>query len=737
MTASIWLAAGLTLAAAAAGEPNLVPWPQSVESAAGGMELTAATRLAAGDEKLLPLARAVAEEVFLLTGRRPKVVNGKARPGDVGLVLDKSLGGEAYTLRVTDRAVVRGGDYAAVAMGTVTLLQAMRVEGGKATLPGLAVSDRPASPYRGLLIDVARQWHSVDVLEQLIVMCRLYKIRYLQLHLTDNESFTFPSRAFPQLATVSKGKRRHYTPAELKALVRFADERGVTLVPELEGPGHAGRLRRVEPFALKGISVINMADEAVYKAMDTLVGEICDVFRSSPYFHIGADEAWLKGVGETPAEKAYMKAHGLADAYELYCHYIVRMHEIVKARGKRTIVWEGFHGSGSKHVEVPRDVLVMPFESAYNRPDRLASLGYTLINTAWKPLYVVNNKRWPAEYIHGKWNVRLWEHHVQRGLHIQLPEAAAVLGAQMCAWEQPEHREVPSLRGRLPAMAERLWNADAGRSCADFARRRRATDEVLERLILPVTVRAEGLLAPGDNTFHRPLSVRMGCSAKGVVRYTLDGTEPTAQSPAYASPVQIAETHARRTGRDRRMVATLLARAFDAAGRPIGYTERCEYEHITPRLRYRLYLPPASGRFEKMPDFDKLRPSRSGFMGRFAPHVHDAPGLGYALVMAGRIDVPADAEYTLGIRTNDGQGQLLIDGRAVVTRAKGGWHRHDTAKVRLTRGTHGVEVRYYYNLFANYLSLTCQAAGMEKPRDLSELLVPIAPPAQASASAGG
>ncbi|HUS91586.1 MAG TPA: family 20 glycosylhydrolase [Phycisphaerae bacterium] len=719
------------------GGLRLVPWPKAATMAEGKLELAASARIVPAEEKLLPLAKVLAEEFHLLTGRRLEAAKAKAGPGDVSLVVDTSLSSESYVLRVTDRAEVRGGSYAAAAMGTATLLQAMTLQDGKLTLPRMTIEDGPAGAYRGVLIDVARQWHSIDVLKQLVVMCRLYKINYVQLHLTDDQSFTFPSKAFPDLPTVSGETRRHYTLEELRDLVRFADERGVTLVPEFEGPGHAGRLRKVEPFGLKGVSVINMADEAVYKALDTLVGEMCDVFRSSPYFHIGADEAWLKGVGETDAEKAYMNAHGLSSPYELYCHYIVRMNEIVRRHGKRTIVWEGFHGDGSKAVRIPRDILVMPFESAYNRPDNLASLGYTLINTAWKPLYVVNNKRWPPRYIYESWNVRLWEHHVQRDLHIQLPETADVIGAQMCAWEQPEWDEVPSLRGRVPAMGERIWNPQAGRSYEDFDARWRVADDVLERLILPVSIDAKGLLAAGDNAFSDPLALHMTATAPGTIRYTLDGAEPTAQSPAYTGPVQLTAGHARKTGRDRRTIATVMARLFDADGQAVAYAERAEFEHITPKVRYRLYLPPKSGRFDALPDFDSLRPARTGYMGEFSSAVHDAPALGYGLVLEGRIDVPADGEYTLGIRTNDGTGQLFVDDRPVVTRAKGGWHEHDTAKVHLGKGPHRVRVTYCYNLFANYLSLTYQAADMKRPGGLSELLVPLAPAPQPSASAGG
>jgi hypothetical protein len=182
----------------------------------------------------------------------------------------------------------------------------------------------------------------------------------------------------------------------------------------------------------------------------------------------------------------------------------------------------------------------------------------------------------------------------------------------------------------------------------------------------------------------------------------------------------------------------VLARLFDESGRPVGYTQRRQFEHIAPAVRYSLYLPPVAGRFEAMPDFAPLSPARRGFMARFSSHVHGAPALGYALVLEGRINLPADGPCTLGIRTNDGQGRLYVDGRLVATRAKGGWHEHDLATVQLVKGPHEVRVEYYYNLFANYLSLTYKTGDMKKAEDLSRLLVPLGSArADAARAAGG
>ena len=563
---------------------GLVPWPQSLKAGGGDLKITAASRIVFSRVSLAPLAQVLSDEIWLSTAVRLKVASWAEAAGDIVLAVDPQLKGEQYELAVTDRAVVNGGNYRAVAWGAVTLLQALEPAsaGGGLRAARMTVEDKPVAAYRGLLVDVARQWHPVEALRPLIEMCRLYKINYVQLHLNDQQSFTFPSKAFPSLATVEKGKRRTYTLEEITGLVRYADERGVTLVPEMEGPGHhSGALRTL--WGRKGTSCMDLGSEKTYEGMDVLVGELCEVFASSPYIHIGADECDLSGVGESDEEKAFMAKHGLQGKGGLYNYYIVRMNEIIRKRGKQTISWEGFHNDGAGGVKIPKDILVMPFESTYNPANNLVAHGYTVINTAWKPLYVVGNKKWPAQYIYENWNLWLWEHHINTKCHIQLKKTDPVLGAQMCAWEQAADVELPSTRERLHAMSERIWNPEAGRTYADFAARAVRTDRLLDRLLGRVDMQAEGLSGgerQGYRYFWNPITLKLSCPAIGTIRYTLDGSEPTAESPKVTGPITLAKEQTRVeklffNSRTKRYdasgdVVCVRARIFDNAGKPLG-----------------------------------------------------------------------------------------------------------------------------------------------------------------------
>lgn len=263
--------------------PDIVPAPRSVEVSQGNLVLGA--RVVAGQAELRPLAGILVDEMRLLTGKKMSVVPEEPGAGGILLEIDKRLTGEEYVLETGDMAVVRGGNYMAVAMGTVSLLQAVSVREGAVIVSRMTVKDRPVASYRGLLIDLARKWHKPETVKQIVVMCRWYKIGYLQLHLTDDQSFVFPSQAYPQAATSG----RSYTSEELRELEVFARDRGVVIVPELEAPGHSRALRQALPQlnCSAGGAAICPGKESTYEVLDKLTGEMAAVFQTTPYFDIG------------------------------------------------------------------------------------------------------------------------------------------------------------------------------------------------------------------------------------------------------------------------------------------------------------------------------------------------------------------------------------------------------------------------------------------------------------------
>ncbi len=726
----------------AADDPsvNLIPWPKTVRTTAGTCELTPASRIVIADPKLEPLANVLSDELHHLSGIRFKTSTGQPGSGDIALVSDPKLKDEQYTLAVTDRAEIRAGSYRGAAWGTITLIQALAPQSRElARLPRIQVADEPAVAYRALLIDCARQWHPPQVIKDVIVMCRLYKINFLQLHLTDDQLFTFPSKAFPSLPTVEKGQRRHYTREELLDLVRFADERGVTIVPELETPGHSAKLRRVEPFGRPGLGCIVMADENTYEAFDQLIGEMCEVFKSSPYFHMGGDEASLSGADTTPEDKAYMAKHGLKSIHDLYLHHIVRIDRIIKKHGKQSILWGGFNSDGNESVKLPADIIAMVWEVRGAGPR--APIRRPIINAAWKPLYVVGNKAWLPEYLLEKWNIRLWQFHMNNDAGVQLPPSQPVLGAQMCAWEQAAENEIPSIRWRLPAMAERIYHPESGQPCADYARRFVHTDGLLDMLYCPVRADFEGLTGDAtERAFTDTLAIRLSALTRGTIRYTLDGSEPDDTSPSYASPITVRAAdvkpenylYSRAHGRHLRNSARLHLKfaCFDAEGKPVGQVREEILYAIKPLVRAMIYYSPKM--FDNTRDDWKTardwentgaKPDREAIWPNLVFSVPSGNRgavfvpLCSGVVAKGRFQIPQDGKYVFLYAENG--GEVYLNG-SLATRSNEGL----LLPVDLKAGVHDVEVRYAHPHAFQHGSQLLVYAVLKEGRDLASLLDP-------------
>lgn len=502
--------------------PALVPMPQDVRGGEGRLALTKQSRIlymergtAAGLEgSLKPLADVLAGEIELLTGLRLEVAAiegaGPARGGDIALsftagakiVADEVLQDQSYELVIDrSRIVIHSASFKGVAFGTSTLLQCLSIEGDHFSFPAIVVRDAPHAAYRGLMIDVARQPHSIETLREAIRMARLYKIRYLHLHLTDDQHFTFPFEP----VTSKLENNFSYSRQELEDLVAYADARGVTIIPEMDLPGHSSRLMQ-SGYLDPGKSHYDVADPANYERIGKIIDAILDVFHTSPYFHIGGDES---GAGDrlVPFLAAVNKR--------------IRGYPEVKKR--RLMVWEGFHGAPTDQLPAtgPDRIIVHSWESSYNAPWDLLNAGYTLINSSWKPLYVVGNggtwhpgrpiKQWTPEVLYG-WNKDLFMHW-QPGRAVfedahpdpdgdddrtdhqwdaeRVGKAGQILGGQLIFWEQSQETVVPDLRHKLPAVAERLWNPEAGSTFQAFTSRAKEVDTSLFKLVQPVAILPE------------------------------------------------------------------------------------------------------------------------------------------------------------------------------------------------------------------------------------------------------
>jgi len=558
---------------------SLLPTPKEIKVSGGMLELKSSAKIVAASRELAPLAAVLSGEIQNLTGLKLATAEGQGRPGDVVLKLDPSLaGGEAknwpHTLTVGDDVQAVGGDYNAVALATSSILQLLQVKGQTVALPKLTLSDYSAAEYPGVMLDVARQNNTLADVRDCVNLLRLYKVRYLHLHLNDQESFVFPSKVQPKLGATNGSahggpKCEQWNRDELLATIQYADQRGVTLVPELETVFHSASMQRDMPDVYGTFGVLDMGSDKMYtEGLNPLIEEMSGVFKSSPFFHIGCDEAGIGGVMGQPKTKEYMAKHNLKDGDEVYRFHINRLDKVVKAQGKRTIVWQD--------CPLPpdnKDIICMVWHIDWNHGSvpQLTQEGRPTIQVTWTP-----SCGWPVKALYG------W-----RPFDEQVKPGRLAMGSQLVLWEQNGSVAVPFLRQKMPGRQQFTHSPESPITYEEFAAKLTHTDSLLDPLSTGIAVTETGLsqsvsqwlqeggvgLMP-DYIFAKDLTLTFKSKVAGAkVRYTgtqvkqfhpfrFFGTEPKADSPEASGPVKI--------GQPEGEAVCVQARLFDGGGKPLG-----------------------------------------------------------------------------------------------------------------------------------------------------------------------
>jgi len=561
--------------AQAADSPALLPTPKSLQMGQGEMPLTPASRIIAADAKLKPLAEIFSGEIRILANLKLTVAEDAPRPGDIVLKINPALRADqdiltvqnrqvtrtrdyAHTIAVDQQAVVEGFDCRAVCEGTATILQAIVLRDGRVFLPRMTVKDWPYADYTGIMIDCARQEQPIYVLKSAVEAARFWKVRYLHLHLTEDSAFTFPLKCYPQVGSHNDGSAKVYDLNELKVLVAYADARGVTLVPELEGPGHNTALQRDLPevFGDASMRIMDIANDNIYPALEKIIGEMCEVFKSSPYFHIGGDEVEFAFFINRPATQEYMKKHNMREAEkggkdDLLQNYVQHVNEIVKKNGKKAIFWGGWQGP--PQVPALNDAIIY---SWFRGAAEAQKAGFATITVPWE-----------IKVPFPQWDIF-------SSNDVQLSRQDKVLGACRPMWEMSCETLACAWISGMAERQERTWGPDTKIVEPEFRKRQSVCDARMDKLVRPVRISVEGKVIdpPGgpDGIFYDgPLTVTLSSAVTGGrIRYTLDQTEPKANSPLYDKPLHLSES------------AMVRAALFDESGAIIGnisLSPRCYY----------------------------------------------------------------------------------------------------------------------------------------------------------------
>ena len=567
---------------------SLVPCPVSLVPGTGNFHFSAKTSFAVENEGQAEQVHQFTELLTRAGGFTPRI-KIDSRKGDVCLVTDATLKSEAYKLEITIKKItIRASDLQGFyyALQSIRQLLPSAIESEQVTenvdwtVPALTITDQPRFGYRGLLVDVARFFSPKENLLRIIDCMAMLKLNKLHLHLVDDNGWRIEIKKYPLLTEIGScrvdrpGKtspeRRNprqgeptvekgfYTQDEIREIVRYAQERHIEVIPEIEMPAHSNAALAAYPLLScpvvdKFIGVLpglggNHADvifcagnDSVFTFLQDILDEVLELFPSK-YIHLGGDEARKTHWEECPLCQTRMKAESLENTEELQGYFMARVARYVQNKGREVIGWDEL-----TNARIPEGSIILGWQGYGQAALKAAELGHRFIMTPARILYLIRYQgpQWfePITYFGNNTLKDVYDYEpVQKDW---TPQAASLLmGVQACMWT--EFCNSPAdvdylLFPRLSALAEVAWTKPARKNWASYLK---AMDHFNEHLAAKGIVYARSMYNIQQTVTPKEgrLQVELDCIRPDVqVRYTMDGSVPTAQSPLYTKPLMLTE----------------------------------------------------------------------------------------------------------------------------------------------------------------------------------------------------
>ncbi|MFI5830096.1 family 20 glycosylhydrolase [Streptomyces sp. NPDC051578] len=560
--------------AAVAAAPQTVPALRQWTAGTGAYTFTGTSRIAvdpAHTAQLADEAATFAEDLRALTGRSVSVVTGSAAPGDIGLTLgDPALPAEGYRMTVGTSLTVQAATDTGAFNGTRSILQLLRQS---TTVPAGTAVDWPAKAERGLMVDQGRKFFTVDWLKQHIKELAYLKLNTFHFHLSDTFGFRLESSTHPEIVSTD-----HYTKQDITDLIALGRKYHVTIVPEIDTPGHMNALLAAHPeLRLKSSSgalspdFIDLSLPASYTLIKDLITEYLPLF-PGPYWHIGADE-YVIDYAAYPQLLGYARAHygANATAKDTFYGFVNWADALVRAGGKTTRMWNDGIKSGDGTL-TPNPGIVVEYWYSYGlTPQQLAAAGHTVANDSWTPTYYVLGGAKPDT----KWMYETWTADRFEG-GATLADPAKNPGSLLHVWcdnptAESEDQIAAGIMYPLRALAQQTWGSP--KPVAAYAG------------FTPIVAAVghnpawSGAAQPGNLALGRPTTASSTETANFPAAAATDGDPATRWSSAYADPqwLQVDLGSARRVNRVVLRWETAYGKSFQIQLSDDGATWRTVY----------------------------------------------------------------------------------------------------------------------------------------------------------------
>ena len=732
---------------------NVIPKPLSLVQNEGSFKVTKSTKFYASTPEAKTIATFFASKIESSTGYDLAISEEEVSSNAIALLIDNSLevNDEGYTLDATDKLVsIKAKTAKGLFYGMQTLMQLLPAEiesttvvnGIAWTLPCVTIKDEPRFAYRGIMLDPCRHFIPVENIKKQLDVLALFKINQFHWHLTEDQGWRIEIKKYPKLTEI--GSKRvdgegteyggFYTQEQIKEVVAYASERFINVIPEIELPGHAlAAISAYPELSCKGDSlsprIIWGVEEDVYcagkeetfKFLEDVISEVVTLFPGE-YFHIGGDECPKVRWEKCPLCQKRMRENKLKNEHELQSYFVQRIEKVLASHGKKMIGWDEIlegglapsatvmswrgEDGGIAAASMDHDVIMTPGSNGMyldhyqgdSKIEPVAIGGYTLLEKTYSYNPVPDTL------------VGLGKSNFVKGVQ------GNIWSEYMYTTDLMEYRIYP----RILAVAEIGWTPLEGKDYKDFERR---IDNALVRLDSHgINYHIPQPEQPGGSinfvAFTDKATLEFKTTRPVKVVYTTDGSEPTATSAVYSTPLEFNES------------ATLKIRSVLPSGKmsPVR-TITVEKQTLAPakevaatkpglkmKVTYGYFL--ESSKLEGVTDW-KESTIKDLFEIRSVEKTDESMRnvKQYAAVASGYVNIPEDGVY---IFSSDNEevwidGKLLINNGGEVKR----FSRHDSS-VALAKGLHEIKVVFLGHIIGGWPSnwndgsVKIRKAGAEK-----------------------
>lgn len=714
---------------------NVIPAPVSVEERSGTFKLADGMTIVAENGEPAEVAEFYAARLMRSTGYEIGVSDRVPRNGDIVLRLldDGSVQPEGYILEVSaDGIIVTAGDRSGLFYGMGTLMQLLpaeiestaRVKGIRWSVPCVRIEDYPRFGYRGIMQDPCRHFITVDDIKKHLDVMAMYKLNVMHLHLTEDQGWRMEIRKYPELTEI--GGRRiegegtvhegYYTQEELKDIVEYARQRCITVIPEIEFPGHALAAMAAfpelscsglptTPRIIWGVEDVVMCagKESTFRFAEDVLREVAEIFPSE-YIHIGGDECPKGEWEKCPLCQRRIDQEGLRygnDGFtpeqRLQSYFIGRIEGIVEKLGRRIIGWDEILEGG-----LPESATVMSWRGLYGGIEA-ASQGHDVVMSPssdgmYLNFYQGDPKVEPVG-IGGDYPLEsVYAYDPVPDTLRKMGKEHHILGVQGNCWSEYMYTEADRenfIYPKVMAVAEVGWSPAERKDFGDFCRRLDNTYVRLDAYGINYHIPLPEQPGGSCNTVAFVDTVSVAFTSTRPVRmlYTLD---PDGQpDKEYTGPIvldgdgtiricSVLPSGKRSETRTVRMVKQEYAPASDIDTVSLGHGLEVRVTDGTFLDRAALDSAEAEWRsleVSSLRDLTSIVPSDNA--------MRDFPQ--YAALASGYVMIPEDGIYYFSSNYNDVSidGRMLIDNDGKVKKFS-----HSDCAVALAKGLHSIDVTF-------------------------------------------